>query len=229
LPDFGRVQEIGGDGKVRWQLDGMQYPYDARVLPGDRVLIAELNGRRVTERNLKNEVLWEKQANMPVSCQRLPNGNTFIVCRNQLLEVTRDGKEVFNQTRPSYDIVAAHRFRDGSMILLTSTGQCSRLDAAGKEIRSFRTGPAALGGMEILPSGRVLIAHLNLNKVVEYDQEGRSVWEANVAMPTSVSRLPNGRTLVSSQGQQAILELDRAGKVVWEYKSEGRPWHARRR
>ena len=39
------VAELGADGKVRWQVDGLQGPMDAEVLPGDRLLVAETRGR----------------------------------------------------------------------------------------------------------------------------------------------------------------------------------------
>src|SRR5439155_22540262 len=100
--DTGTVLELGADGKPRWQLLNLQGPADAQVLPNGRVLVTEMHGGRVTERNLKNEVVWEKQVNWPMGAQRLPNGNTFIVLRNQLLEVDRGGKEVFVYNRPMH-------------------------------------------------------------------------------------------------------------------------------
>ena len=106
MPEAAMVVEIGSNGKERWQLTGLRYPFDAQVLPGDRVLIAEFHGACVTERNLKNEILWQRQANTPISAQRLANGNTFIVSRNLMLEVDRTGKEVVTYNRPGHDIMA---------------------------------------------------------------------------------------------------------------------------
>src|SRR5262249_48184709 len=56
-----RVYEIDRQGKERWSLGDLQGPIDAHVLTGDRVLIAEHHGSRVTERNLRGAVLWEKR------------------------------------------------------------------------------------------------------------------------------------------------------------------------
>jgi hypothetical protein len=50
-----------------------------------------------------------------------------------------------------------------------------------------------------------------------------------VTSPTSAVRLPNGHTLVVSMMQQRIVEIDRQGQEVWSYRTEGRPWRARRR
>jgi hypothetical protein len=226
----GRVLEVDKDGKVRWQIEGLQYPLDAQVLKGDRVLITEFRANRVTERNHKGEIVWEKAIPMPIAAQRLPNGNTFMASRNQLMEVDKDGKEVFNQRRPSYDVMAALKLRDGQIAMITSGGQFKRLDTEGKEIKSFVVGNVqTFGAIDVLPNGRVLVPLYYNNKVVEYDAEGKSVWEAAIQWPSSASRLPNGNTLVSSHGSQMVMELDRAGKVVWQHKLDGRPWRGRRR
>jgi hypothetical protein len=230
LIENNQLIELGRDGQVRWRLDGLQYPADFHVLPGDRVLIAEYNGNRVTERNLKNEVLWEKRVNAsPVSCQRLPNGNTFIATRMQFLEVDPAGKEVFTLNRPNGDIMAATRMRDGQIVCTTAAGTCLRLDATGKELRTFAIGSVALGSLEVLPGGRLLISQYNNNKVAEYDLDGKLLWEAAVTQPLSAFRLPNGNTVVSSYGGFQLLELDRTGKTVWDHKPGARPGRVKRR
>jgi HEAT repeat protein len=228
--DQGMVLELGLDGKPRWQLGGLQGPTDAQVLPNGRVLVTEMHNGFITERTLKNEVVWKKQVNWPMAAQRLANGNTFIVLRNQLLEVDRGGKEVFTHNRANHDILGAQKLRDGQIVCITSS-ECLRLDAAGKQLRSFRlVGPGRMQGGDIQPNGRVLIAQTWGNKVVEYDSEGRTTWEMNVTQPISAVRLPNGRLLVASQQwPPKVVELDRAGKVVWETQPPGQPWRIKRR
>jgi hypothetical protein len=228
----GRVLELGADGKPRWEIDGLQYPVDAEVVGNDRVLIAEYQKRRVTERNFKGEVLWEKTVNGLIQgVQRLANGNTFLATRNQLLEVDRDGKEVSSRTRPSHDIMTAHRLRDGTTVLVTLNGQCVRLDAAGTEVKSFPVGTTYVIGsnIDVLPNGRVLVPQYANNKVVEFDTEGKPVWEATVQNPSTVMRLPSGNTLVGSMVTQRVVELDRNGKEMWDYKADGRLMRVRRR
>jgi HEAT repeat protein len=232
--DFNRVSEIGLDGKPRWQLDGIQYPRDAVALPGDRVLIAEQNMNRVVEMNQKREVLWQKAMNngQPLACQRLSNGNTFIITNNGAVEVNKDGKEIMNYNRNQWDIVTGSRAPDGQFCVLLNSGMIVRLDAAGKELKSFGVGQAHwMGSIEALPGGRVLVPQPNQHKVFEYDGEGKVVWEAAVQFPFSASRLPNGNTLVASPNSGKVVELNRAGRVVWEHKSTGneRPYRARRR
>jgi hypothetical protein len=228
----GRVMEVDRDGRQRWQIDGLQYPIDAQVVGNDRVLIGEYRSRRVTERNFKGEVLWEKTVpGMLQGVQRLPNGNTFIVTRNQLLEYDREGKEVGAVERPSIDVMAARKLRNGEVVLLTLAGMCVHLDAGGKELGHFPAGANFIIGLNLdtVPGGRVLVPQYSQSKVVEFDPEGQKVWEHETANPNSVVRLPNGNTLIGSMVNQRAVEVDRAGKEVWEYKAEGRLMRVRRR
>ncbi len=117
-PGTNRVFEIGRDGKERWAIENVTGAVDAVVLPGNRVLIAEYNSRRVTERDFKGKVLWQKQCpGNPANVQRLRNGNTFIATDQQILEVDRAGKELYSINPPG-GVHAACRARHGAHRLL---------------------------------------------------------------------------------------------------------------
>jgi HEAT repeat protein len=224
-----RVAEIGPDLKQRWEFSSIGYTYDVQQLAGGRVLLAEWGAARVTERTTHGEVVWQKQVVQPINCQRLANGHTVIGTRMGLVVVDRSGTEVFSLQRPQGDLRAARRARDGSVVWVTNQGLCQRLDPAGKELKSFSVGEVSMGGLELLPTGHVLVSQCNDSRVTEYDGDGRSVWSAPVPVPASAVRLPNGHTLVIDQRHTAVVELDRAGKTVWEFGNGEMPWRARRR
>jgi hypothetical protein len=229
----GRVVELDANGKVRWEIAGLQSPIDAQLLPGDRVLICEYTPKRITERNLKGEVLWEKKlatTQYLVTAQRLPNGNTFIACRNQIMELDEKGKEIISIKRAASDVYAAQKLRNGQIALITLQGVYTRLDATGKELQSFQVGRIAIySGIDVLPSGGVIVPLTAENKVAEYDADGKRVWEVAVQSPMSAVRLPNGNILIASAVGQRIVEVDRTGKEVWEHRLDGRPYRAQRR
>lgn len=226
----GQVYEIGGrDNKQRWRIEGLGLPLDAQVLPGNRVLIAEYQGMRVTERNFKGDVLWEKSVSMPINVQRMPNGSTFIATQQELLEVDRSGKETVVERPPGLMFMAARKLRDGGYACITQNGTYVRLDAKGKEQKSFPVGQASFAVFDVLPNGHVLVPQYVQHKVTEYDGDGKIVWEAKVSMPGAVHRLPNGHTLVASQSTQTVLELDHSGNTVWQYRGDGRIWQVKRR
>jgi HEAT repeat protein len=229
---LGRVLELGPDNKQRWVITGLANPIDAVVVPGNRVLIAEYGANKVTERDFAGKVLWEKAGlpGAPVNVQRLLNGNTFIATVNGLMEVDRTGKEVYTINTIG-GVQAANKARDGSIWVLTNGGQCMRVDTTGKELKNFQLGLGAFvpAGIDLLPSGGVLIASQNNGKVVEVDAEGKVVWEAPAANPSTGTRLPNGNVLVGSYATAKVFEIDRKGKVIWEYSEPSQFWRARRR
>jgi HEAT repeat protein len=228
---MGRVEEIDATGKVKWQIEGLKYPIDAQMIGDDRVLVSEYTSRTVTERTLKGEVKWTKTlSGFVLGARRLANGNTFIVARNAVMVVDKEGKEVATVNRAN-DIAAGTRLRNGDFAIVTNLGQFIRMTPDGKEVKSFPVGQVLNIGsnIEVQPSGRVLVPLYNMNKVVEYDAEGKQLWETPVTLPTSVTRLPNGNILVASRNTRTVFELDRNGKEVWKHMTDGMPMRASRR
>ncbi|MES2826906.1 MAG: hypothetical protein V4687_02070 [Bacteroidota bacterium] len=64
--------------------------------------------------------------------------------------------------------------------------------------------------------GTLLIAHMDLGNVNEYDFEGKILSSIAVPGVWSAQQLPSGNILVASNNR-FVKELDRSGEVVWEY------------
>jgi hypothetical protein len=229
-----KVYEIDRQGKVRWTIGNLSGPIDAYVLPGERVLIAEHHGSRVTERNLRGEVLWEKKlGDRPVAAQRLANGNTFIVTYSSVLEVTRGGKEVYHY-RPNGTagrIYGGCKMRNGRIVCVTLEGRVLELDSVnGKEIKSFASGLNGCYSVQGLPGGRYLVASYNEGKVYELDAGGKVVWQHVFASAYHAERLANGHTLIASHGQSRVIEVDRKGKILADHGTNNSSvWRVHRR
>jgi hypothetical protein len=229
LLDLGIVERLDRTNRVDWKIDNVEKPLDVELLPGEeRVLIAEHQANRVTERNLKGEIVWKKTVTGPLAAQRLPNGNTFIATQTHLLEVDKNGKEVFSYTRPDgAEFMRATKLRNGDIacILNLGTQRFMRLtptERGVKEGKSWGVQVRTSGGrLEVLPNGHVLVPEMDNNRVVEYDADGQSVWEVTVDQPIAAARLPNGNTLITLMRQKSAVEVDRAGKEVWQFKAEG--------
>jgi HEAT repeat protein len=228
-----QVVELDRDGRVRWQITRLATPRDAQVLPGNRVLIAEEYGGRVTERAFEGKILWEKRVQAPIACQRLANGHTFIGTRHQLLIVDRDGKEVsrYSQAVNGQSFATALRLTDGSWGgVMSDYVTFRRLDGGGKQLASFALDfYSIIGNIEPLPNRRLLVPEYRKNRLAEYDASGRLVWELGMQQPTSVVKLPNGNLLVSSWTRRWFGEINRKGKVIHEQQLDGMPCRVRRR
>jgi hypothetical protein len=235
LLDPGQVVELGPNNQVRWQVDHLGFPLDLQMLPGDRLLVSEYHAGRVTERNFKGEVLWQHVVQNPLMAQRLPNGNTFISSDSQFIEIDRQGKEVFKHSLPNDErIMKAAKLPNGDIVCMTDLTRVVRLDSKGNELKSFNIylGKKLFGGrIHMLPSGNVLVPHNAEGKVVEYDINGKNVWQVHIDEPIAATRLANGNTLVTSMSPNnyRAVEYDQKGEVVWEYRSETRVTRAIRR
>jgi HEAT repeat protein len=227
----GRVWGFAKGGQVRWEIDrGLGGTAEVRLLPNRRVLIAEYRAHKVTERDVHGKIHWEKTVtSSPVSCQRLPNGNTFIATMNELLEVTRDGKAVYSHQRPG-SIYHAVKMRTGHILYVHSGGNLVEFDpAAGKEVRTIAVGGTnGWGGIEVLRNGHYLVAQYSANQVVEIDQKGKVLWKVGIKTPALATRLPNGNILVPSSDGNRLVEVNRQGKEVWQMAVQGRPFCLRR-
>lgn len=228
----GRILEVSRNGRVRWQIQGMQWPWDAVVCRNRNIFIAFQNNSQVAMWTRQGKELWQRPCNMPFFCQQLRNGNLFVACRQQYSEFDANGKEVSSQQMGHLGwIVGGYKFPNGHVGLFTQQGQYVRLDATGKQVKSYQvnfSGGVAMNA-EVLPGDRV-VASLNVGRVAEYDDKGKTVWESNVINPAVPHRLPNGHTLVAQNGMNRLYELDRSGKIVSEKKDlEYRPWRIRRR
>ena len=168
---------------------------------------------------------------MPIMAQRLPNGNTFIATRQQLLEVDKAGKQVFTYSRPNGEMfMRAQKLRNGDIACVTAGSIFIRMDSTGKELLTFPVDVRTSGGrIDVLPDGRVLVPQMANNRVVEQDAQGKVTWEATFEQPIAAVRLPNGNTLVTSYSEHRAVELDRGGKQVWEYRADTRVTRAWRR
>lgn len=227
LLDQNRVMELGPDNMPRFDVKNIVFPLDAQLLDDDRVLIAEYHGNRVTERNGKGEVVWQRAVGTPLAAQRLANGNTFIATPFALLEYDKNNQEVLNVTLSTDNqyIMKATKQANGEIVCMLGDARIARFDAKGKEISSFPIplGMRLFGGrLHALPSGRVLAPHNAENKVVEYDTKGKVVWELPFESPIAATRLPNGNTLITSMNPQiGAVEVTRAGRQVWSYQDAG--------
>jgi hypothetical protein len=227
-----RVYEIDRHGKERWSIGGLSGPADACMVRGNHVLIAEWHAHRITERDLKGKILWEARINSPVNVQRLANGNTITGANGAaIVEVDRDGKQVYSINNVPGNLLAAYRGRDGTIICMNWQGQCLFYDTTGKQLKSFQTQHDAnsIGGLDLMANGHILISRQAQGKVAEYDRDGKLLREIDAPGVRTATALPNGHILVASQNNARVYELDRNGKIVWEHKNAGNAFRARRR
>jgi outer membrane protein assembly factor BamB len=204
------------------------------LLAGGRLLVAEHWPKRITERDRTGKIIREtKLEDYPVSCQRLANGNTFIATYNTLMELNREGKQIYSMPTKGGMIYYAQKLPSGGILCINSTGVVTEYGKDRKEVLSFTPGGDASGASywaSVVPlrGGKYLITLAGNDRVIETDRTGKVLWEAKVKRAGWAVRLRNGRTLVASSDGRFVVELNAAGKEVWRIATKFRAFCARR-
>jgi hypothetical protein len=219
-----RVYEWRAEGKSRFHIKDLISPVDARVLPGNRVLIAEQSGRRVSERSFGGQVLWQKILDdEPVSVMRLANGNTFVATLSRILEIRRDGDIARSLSLPdaSLSISDANQLSDGRIAVITMEDELLYLSSTGEEIARAKLDSP--GAIEALPNGHVLVSQNARGRIAEFDAQYKAVANFQIEGAWMATRLPDQNYLVACKMLGKMLKVDREGKVLAEYKIDGQP------
>jgi outer membrane protein assembly factor BamB len=77
----------------------------------------------------------------------------------------------------------------------------------------------------LLADGNLLIAHMNMAQVVEYDSANMSpIWTCrNMPNAWAAVRLQNGDTLISGNENKWVREVNPQGQIVWEFSKSDLP------
>jgi hypothetical protein len=70
-------------------------------------------------------------------------------------------------------------------------------------------------------AGTLLVAHMDLNKVVEYDSDGKELWSFPCSNPWGVTPLLSGNVLITDR--LGVREVTRRGDVVWNFNKSDLP------
>jgi hypothetical protein len=228
------VWEAGPGGKVRWEIEDLQGPYDAQRLGGGHILVAEYTGQRVTERDAKGKVVWKKEIDDPVCCRRGPSGNTFIATVRGVVEVKPDGKEAYayTLTKQEQPVQAAYKAWNTGTVYIACQAGLLVLDTTAKKLAAKRLPvDGELRDIQGLANGNLLVTFgfMRRSGIRELDPAGKVIREFKVKRASSATQLANGHFVVASSSDRRLVELDGSGKPVWQKATVGRPIRVRRR
>lgn len=237
------------DGKEVWKTQGRAK--DATQFADGHILITYKN--KVVEFDKDKKQVWEftkpKADAELISAWRLSTGNTLIVVLGnspRLIEVDVAGKTVSKTAVDPEQIKNHHmqtrmarKLANGNYLAPHLHGFSVReYTPEGKVVADFQTDTEHFGGKEAknwpftairTPTGTTVVGCTYGNRVVEFDAEGKIIWELTnedvggiIKDACGVQRLPNGNTVITSYGQREkdavkIFEVTPDKKVVWKY------------
>ncbi len=190
---------------------------------GGRVMLYE-NDKRI----------WEHEAPVSNDVWALENGNILFTAGNSVLEMTMANDTVFYYPSDSH-IFACQRLKNGNTFIgECESGRLLEVTPEGKVVKEVCISDKGAKGKKSfirnarrLDNGHFLVAHYGGKKVVEYDENGKNVWEVPVSGGAhSVVRLPNGNTLVAvadADKNARIMEFNPRKEIVWQLTNDDFP------
>jgi len=160
-------------------------------------------------------------------CTRLSNGNILFSRRFGAAIITPEKKVVWSYDAPPGTEIHSVQGVGTDHVLLMQNGNPARLllmdTASGKQEKELvlpTAHPDKIHGqfrrVRMTRTGSYLAAHMDLNKVVEYDSAGKAIWSVDAHAAWSAVRLKNGNTLITGNQYGYVREVNSAGKTVWE-------------
>jgi hypothetical protein len=156
----------------------------------------------------------------------LSNGNILFAHQFAITEISPDKKVVWN-----YDVPAGHEVHTAVPIGTTHVLFVQNGDPAILRVVNTTTGaiekelpmPVAnpknthlqFRHVRLTSKGTLLVAHMDLNKVVEYDSTGKELWSFPAPSAWSVDPLANGNVLITDR--TGVREVTRRGDTVWSW------------
>ena len=162
----------------------------------------------------------------------LSNGNILFAHQFAVEEITPEKKVVWR-----YDVPAGHEVHTAvpiglDRVLYIQNGNPAllrvvniRTGAVEKELPLVTKNPASTHGQfrhaRLTPNGTLLVAHMDLNRVVEYDEEGKEIWAFPGVGIWGVTPLDNGNVLITDR--MGVREVNRRGDAVWSWSPADAP------
>src|SRR6202789_404989 len=162
----------------------------------------------------------------------LSNGNVLFAHQYGVTEITPEKKIIWN-----YDAPAGHEVHTAipigkERVLFIQNGDPAVLRVVNiltnrteREITLAVHHPASTHGQfrhaRLTDRGSILVAHMDLNKVVEYDFDGNELWSFPGVNPWGVTPMSNGNVLITDR--QGVREVTRRGDSVWNFSPSDAP------
>jgi hypothetical protein len=156
----------------------------------------------------------------------LSNGNILFAHQFGVTLITPEKKVLWNYEPPAGHEVHTAVPIGTEHVLYIQNGDPALLrvvnivtGATEKEIMLATKQPVSVHAQfrhaRLTDKGTVLVAHMDLNKVVEYDVDGKELWSFPAPGAWGVSPLANGNVLITDR--MGVREVTRRGDSVWSW------------
>ena len=162
----------------------------------------------------------------------LPNGNILFAHQFAITEITPDKKVAWNyDAPPNSEIHTVQPYGENSVVFIQN-GAPAKAVILNKKTSAIEhefvlpvkypanTHPQ-FRQARITPAGTLLVAHMDLGRVVEYDLNGKQLWSIDAPGVWSATPLKNGNVLIA--GKSTVREVNRKTETVWQFTAADAP------
>jgi len=238
-----RIALMGISGVVCAQTAATGAPTPAH-LPGnglaqhDFMYAGEAHDRRIFIVR-HGEIVWSYEddaAKGEISdATMLSNGNILYTHQFGVTEITPEKKVAWNyDAPPGHEIHTAVPIGNNHVLFIMNGDPAAvrvvntASGATEKEFPLTVKHPIGIHGQfrhaRLTANGTLLVAHMDLNKVVEYDVDGNELWSFPAMSPWGVTPLANGNALITDR--LGVREVTRRGDVEWSFRPADAPEYA---
>jgi outer membrane protein assembly factor BamB len=157
----------------------------------------------------------------------LSNGNVLFTHQFGVTEISPEKKVIWNYDAPAVNEIHTAVPIGKDRVLYIQNGDPALLRVVNiatntieKEITLAVKHPSNTHGQfrhaRLTDRGTLMVAHMDLNKVVEYDSDGNELWSFPAATPWGVTPLSNGNVLITDR--EGAREITRRGDCAWSFR-----------
>ena len=220
-------------------------PTDVHRLPNGNVLVSDGgywtgDGSEIIEIDRKGNILWvyDEGLSFAHGARILKNGNMIIVDtgNNRLVEVTRDGQEVWSSAawgngsgrmsdRSHLDYPNDVEIVEDENFLITdrNNNRAIEVNRDGIIQRAYN-GLNHPHNADPTPNETILVASSEDNVVIELSRDGDMLWSSkdllNLSWPRDIDWVDDNRFLIADSRNHRVLMTTRKGEIEWEYVTE---------
>ena len=162
----------------------------------------------------------------------LSNGNILFTRQFGISEVTPEKVVVWHYDAPAGTEVHTAVPIGKNRVLYVQNGDVAVVrvieKTTGATVKEFRLKtklPPSTHGqfrhVRLTAQGTLLVAHMDLNKVVEYDSDGNELWSFPADRPWGVTPLANGNVLITDS--KGVREITHRGDTAWSWAPADAP------
>jgi outer membrane protein assembly factor BamB len=156
----------------------------------------------------------------------LSNGNILFAHQYGVTEISPEKKVLWNyDAPPGHEVHTALPIgKDRVLFIQNGDPAIVRVvnivtEKTEKEFNLPTKHPVSVHGQfrhaRLTSNGTLIVAHMDLNKVVEYDSDGKELWSFPATNPWGVTPLSNGNLLITDR--LGVREVNRRGDSVWTF------------